>query len=183
MAAVEVGIVTVDRQLRVSRIAGRAAQFLAIVDGDEDRPLADLSRSFIDVDLASDAQKVLDGLTSTDREVRSRAGGLYLIRLKPLQTADSAIRGIVIVLVEIIGRAEPDPERSTVETASSLAHEMSQPLAAASNYVAAARHLLGSQPTQNATEALEKAASQLQRLAHLVARLRDFATPSSDVRP
>ncbi len=62
------------------------------------------------------------------------------------------------------------------EMASSLAHEINQPLAAITNYMRAARTLLQrEQPdTNRMTEALERAAEQALRAGDIIKRLREF---------
>jgi len=62
--------------------------------------------------------------------------------------------------------------------ASSLAHELNQPLTAIANYCEGARSLLGGNPAhddlQMAREALEDAAAQAVRAGEIVRRMRDF---------
>ena len=63
------------------------------------------------------------------------------------------------------------------QMASALAHEINQPLAAASNYLNAARRLgVRRDPAQAGLidEALEKAAGQVERASQILRRLRDF---------
>jgi PAS domain S-box-containing protein len=62
------------------------------------------------------------------------------------------------------------------EMASALTHEINQPLAAASNYLAVARHALGGQNEVRgpAVEALEKASAQMVRAGKIVSHLREF---------
>ncbi len=63
------------------------------------------------------------------------------------------------------------------EMASTLAHELNQPLAAISNYLKGARRILDG-PTQNASalvaEALDKASEQSLRAGQIISRLRNF---------
>ncbi len=63
------------------------------------------------------------------------------------------------------------------QTASVLAHELNQPLAAASNYLAALRRLVGHSGAPQAPrmeEAAQKAHQQIQRAGGIVKRLRSF---------
>jgi two-component system CheB/CheR fusion protein len=63
------------------------------------------------------------------------------------------------------------------DMATALAHEINQPLAAASNYVSAARHMLGAKAESSVPavdEALEKAASQMLRAGQIISHLREF---------
>ncbi len=63
--------------------------------------------------------------------------------------------------------------------ASTLAHEINQPLTAIANYVQAARHLLESgraDLTPRALDAVTKAAAQATRAGEIIRRLRDFVS-------
>jgi two-component system sensor kinase FixL len=63
------------------------------------------------------------------------------------------------------------------EMASTLAHELNQPLSAVANYMKGARRLLEGNTDERATmirEAMEKAAGQALRAGQIVRRLRDF---------
>ena len=63
------------------------------------------------------------------------------------------------------------------EMASTLAHELNQPLAAIANYLQGSRRLLKDSPDKRATlvlDALDKAAEQAVRAGNVIQRLRDF---------
>jgi len=69
--------------------------------------------------------------------------------------------------------------------ASSLAHELNQPLTAIANYCEAARDLLPPEPEKGlsmAREALEEAARETVRAGQIVQRLRDFVRPGESDR-
>ena len=65
------------------------------------------------------------------------------------------------------------------EMASTLAHELNQPLSAISNYLKGSRNLLEGRSDENATtirSALDKAADQAVRAGQIIRRLRDFVS-------
>jgi two-component system sensor kinase FixL len=65
------------------------------------------------------------------------------------------------------------------EMASTLAHELNQPLSAISNYLKGSRNLLEGRSDENATtirSALDKAADQAVRAGQIISRLRDFVS-------
>jgi phosphoglycerate-specific signal transduction histidine kinase len=89
--------------------------------------------------------------------------------------------GVLVSVIEM-GRNNVEQAGRTGETgsaindaASRLLHEISQPLAAASNYLYAARRLLGAQGEKiapNVDEALDKASVQMLKAAELIAERR-----------
>ena len=65
------------------------------------------------------------------------------------------------------------------EMASTLAHELNQPLSAISNYLKGAQRLLARSTDENSTamrDALEKAVDQAMRAGQIIRRLRDFVS-------
>jgi two-component system sensor kinase FixL len=65
------------------------------------------------------------------------------------------------------------------EMASTLAHELNQPLSAISNYLKGSRRMLEGDSDEKSTtmrDALEKAADQAMRAGHIIRRLRDFVS-------
>ena len=65
------------------------------------------------------------------------------------------------------------------EMASTLAHELNQPLSAISNYLKGSRNLLEDRSDENSTtirNALDKAADQAMRAGQIIRRLRDFVS-------
>jgi two-component system CheB/CheR fusion protein len=55
-------------------------------------------------DLAKDAQAVLADLAPIRREVRSRKGAWYDVRLRPYRTIDDKIEGVVITFFDVTER-------------------------------------------------------------------------------
>lgn len=70
---------------------------------------------------------------------------------------------------------------AAAETASALAHELNQPLSAASNYARAVKLLLGG-PREEIERVTDRAIGEIQRAAEVVRRLREFYR-SGSMRP
>jgi two-component system, LuxR family, sensor kinase FixL len=71
------------------------------------------------------------------------------------------------------------------EMASTLAHELNQPLSAISNYLKGSRRLLegsGDEKSTTMRDALEKAADQAMRAGQIIRRLRDFVSRGESER-
>jgi two-component system sensor kinase FixL len=71
------------------------------------------------------------------------------------------------------------------EMASTLAHELNQPLSAISNYLKGSRRMLDDAPDERSTtvrDALDKAAEQAMRAGQIIRRLRDFVSRGESER-
>ncbi|HTO80460.1 MAG TPA: chemotaxis protein CheB, partial [Methylocystis sp.] len=104
MAATDVGILFLDNQLRIKRFTPRVAELFNVADGDEGRSITDFTNSLNYEAFAADAREVLRNLASSEREVSSRNGAWYLLRLRPYRTVENRIDGIVVTFVDISGR-------------------------------------------------------------------------------
>ena len=76
-----------------------------------------------------------------------------------------------------LGKLHANRLDSMADMATALAHELNQPLAAASNYLSVARHILDAQPQPHGpaiNETLDKASSQMMRASQIISHLREF---------
>src|SRR4029078_9552619 len=68
------------------------------------RPITDFAHQLEYPDLIKDARSVLSDLATVRREIRSRAGRCYDMRVRPYRTVDDKIDGVVITFVDISER-------------------------------------------------------------------------------
>ncbi|MGJ0507093.1 MAG: chemotaxis protein CheB [Methylocystis sp.] len=104
MVATDVGILFLDNQLRIKRFTPRVADLFNIATGDEGRSITDFTHSLDFDGLADDARDVLRTLSSSEREVRSKSGAWYLMRMRPYRTVENRIDGVVVTLVDFSER-------------------------------------------------------------------------------
>ena len=113
MASTDIGVIFLDRALNLRRYTPPAQELFNFMRSDEGRPLSDL-RGKMDygdeVSLVKDAERVLDTLQATEREVQKEDGKWYLVRILPYRTQEDKIDGIVITFVDITGRKETELE-------------------------------------------------------------------------
>ncbi|MGO9420864.1 chemotaxis protein CheB [Roseiarcus sp.] len=101
MAATDVGILFLDTQLKINRFTPPITQIFNIEPGDEGRSITDFTHRLDYDEFGDDARKVLRDLVSSERELRSRAGSWYLMRLRPYRTVEDRIDGVVVTFVDI----------------------------------------------------------------------------------
>lgn len=104
MAATDFGTLFLDAGLRIKRFTQQVTELFSITPNDEGRPVTDFAHRLEYDDLVRDAQTVLSHLAPITREVRSRTGRWYDIRLRPYRTVDDKIDGVVITFVDITDR-------------------------------------------------------------------------------
>ena len=107
LAGTGIGIVFVDRQLRILRFTPTATAIINLIPSDVGRPVSDLVSNLVGyVDLLADVKAVLDTLVSKEVEVRSVEHRTYTLRLQPYRTQDHVIEGAVMTFVDITEMAK-----------------------------------------------------------------------------
>ena len=104
VAATDIGTLFLDPGLRIKRFTERVTELFSITEPDEGRPITDFAHRLEYEDLVKDARAVLADLAPVRREIRSRTGRWYEMRLRPYRTVDDKIDGVVITFVDISDR-------------------------------------------------------------------------------
>jgi two-component system, chemotaxis family, CheB/CheR fusion protein len=104
IAATDIGTLFLDTSLRIKRLTERVTDLFRITQIDEGRPISDFAHQLEYEDLVEDARRVLADLAPVRREIRSRSGRWYEVRLRPYRTIDDKIDGVVITFVDISER-------------------------------------------------------------------------------
>ena len=130
----DIGTVFLDRKLCIRRYTPQVAPVFNFVDTDVGRPLSHVTNRLDYPDLESDARAVLESLDRREREVTSRDGRWFVVRLAPYRSVDDRIDGVVLTLIDTTDRKHAELER---ETLLKLAQSAST---AKSNFIAVMSH-------------------------------------------
>ncbi|MBV9250795.1 MAG: PAS domain-containing protein [Acetobacteraceae bacterium] len=106
MAATDFGTLFLDGGLRIKRFTDHVTELFSITPSDEGRPITDFAHQLEYNNLIADTRQVLSDLAPVRREVRSRSGRWYDVRMRPYRTIDDKIDGVVLTFVEITERLE-----------------------------------------------------------------------------
>ena len=101
LASVKVGIIFLDKQLRIVRFTPAINQVVNLIESDINRPLEDLMPRLSDVDLIQEAQYVLKTLEHCEAEVHTRDDCWYLMRIIPYRTTENVVEGVVLTFADI----------------------------------------------------------------------------------
>jgi len=104
MAATDIGTLFLDATLCIKRFTERLTDLFSITPADEGRPISDFAHRLAYDDLIKDARAVLTDLAPLRREVQSRSGRWYEMRLRPYRTLDDKIDGVVITFLDVTDR-------------------------------------------------------------------------------
>jgi two-component system CheB/CheR fusion protein len=104
-SATEIGTLFLDADLRIKMFTAPVAELFNITRHDIGRAITDFTH-FLDYDdIDADARKVLKDLVPIEREVASRRGKEFSMRLRPYRTVEDRIDGTVVTFVDVSERA------------------------------------------------------------------------------
>jgi two-component system CheB/CheR fusion protein len=101
MASVDTATLFLDAKHAIRRFTGQASRLFRIIDTDIGRPVRDIAWSFNDPELEPDADRVLQTLQPSEKEVRTEAGRWYQRRITPYRTRDDRIEGVVLTFSDV----------------------------------------------------------------------------------
>ncbi|HEX8252351.1 MAG TPA: CheR family methyltransferase [Thermoanaerobaculia bacterium] len=104
ISSTDIGTIFIDRALRVKLFTPRARDIFNLIPGDVGRPLLDITHKLTLDDLAAGIDRVIERLQPVEREVATRDGAWYLMRLVPYRTSEDRIDGVVLTFLEITER-------------------------------------------------------------------------------
>jgi two-component system CheB/CheR fusion protein len=94
MAATDYATLFLDTRLRIKRFTDNITTLFSLTGSDEGRPIADFANQLAYEDLITDARKVLSDLAPIRRDVSSRDGRWFDVRLRPYRTVDDKIEAL-----------------------------------------------------------------------------------------
>ncbi|MET0650346.1 MAG: chemotaxis protein CheB [Pyrinomonadaceae bacterium] len=108
IGATNFATVFLDSSLKVKLFTPHARHVFNLLPSDIGRSLSDIT-SHIDLGtLTPDVEAVLERLHTVEREVSTRDGHPYLMRVSPYRTVEDSILGVVITFIDIIERKRTD---------------------------------------------------------------------------
>lgn len=101
MAATDIATLFLDRNLRILRFTPRVSDIFSVRQTDRGRPVTDFVHTLGYMDLPKDAEQVFHDLIPLEKDVQTRSGTWYLLRILPYRSASDRIEGVVVTLVDI----------------------------------------------------------------------------------
>jgi len=97
----DIATLFLDKELNIRRFTNQATKIFKLIKSDIGRPFTDQVSDLIYPDLASDALEVLRTLVYIEKQIPTRDGRWYFIRIMPYRTLDDRIEGLVITFINI----------------------------------------------------------------------------------
>ena len=100
----DIGTIFLDRSMRVKMTTPRAADVFNLLPSDIGRPLSHITSRLLNDPLPEDIPEVLRRLTTVEREVETRDGRWFFMRVLPYRTSDDRIDGVVVTFQDVTSR-------------------------------------------------------------------------------
>ncbi|MHB8789722.1 MAG: chemotaxis protein CheB [Desulfobulbaceae bacterium] len=109
-----IATIFLDLDLGVRRFTPKAVEIIPLAVIDSGRPIRHFATNLIDTDLAEDAHDVLQDLGLKEKEVRSKDGACYRMRVRPYRTMNNVIDGVVFTFEDITALKLTEAELNTL---------------------------------------------------------------------
>src|SRR5581483_6195192 len=96
----DIATLFLDDELRVRRFTTPILDIIKLIPSDAGRPVTDLASELDYPDLAEDAREVLRSLVFKEKQVSTRDGRWFSVRLMPYRTLENVIDGVVITFTD-----------------------------------------------------------------------------------
>lgn len=100
----EIGTLFLDSDLRIKMFTPPITDLFTITKADVGRMLTDFSHRLSSDGIDDDSRQVLRQLAPIEREVHSREGRAYVMRMRPYRTIEDRIDGVVVTFFDITDR-------------------------------------------------------------------------------
>ena len=97
----DIATLFLDNALRVRRFTSQTTKIIQLIPSDVGRPITDIASDLFYPELAEDVREVLRTLVSAEKQVATRDGRWFTVRILPYRTLENMIDGVVITFVDI----------------------------------------------------------------------------------
>ena len=104
----DMATIFLDRMLRVKLFTTHAKDVFNLRETDVGRYLSDITSHVANDKSPDDVRRVLETLQTVEREVPTRDGRCYAMRIRPYRTVDNHIDGVVLTFQDITARREAE---------------------------------------------------------------------------
>ncbi|MEO6974938.1 MAG: chemotaxis protein CheB [Gallionella sp.] len=113
----DIATVFLDNALNVRRYTEHAQKIFKLIPGDVGRPLSDISSDLDYPGIEKDIQEVLRSLIFSGKEIATRDGRWYMVKIMPYRTLENLIDGVVITLTDtsVAKRLEAELRRTQIK--------------------------------------------------------------------
>ncbi|HDQ08143.1 MAG TPA: chemotaxis protein CheB [Methanoculleus sp.] len=107
----DIGTLFLDKDMRITQFTPKILPLYNLLDSDIDRPLSDIVTTLAYDHVIEDARQVFDTLIVQEKNVKTKDGVWYFMRIVPYKTQDNKIEGVVITFTNITAARRTETPR------------------------------------------------------------------------
>ncbi|KRB81818.1 chemotaxis protein CheB [Duganella sp. Root198D2] len=97
----DIAVIFLDSQMNIRRYTNQATQLYKLIATDLNRPLSDIANDLVYPTMEDDAAEVLRSLVFCERQIPTRDGRWFMVRIMPYRTVNNVIDGLVLTFVNV----------------------------------------------------------------------------------
>lgn len=97
----DIATIFLDNAFHVRRFTNPATQIFKLIPSDVGRPLSDIVSDLHYPEMPEDVRKVLESLAFSEKQIETKDGRWFNVRIMPYRTLDNIIDGVVITFSDI----------------------------------------------------------------------------------
>jgi PAS domain-containing protein len=102
----DIAVIFLNNDLKIKRFTPSATRVVNLLSSDIGRPITDISTNINDPDISSsvivkESRSVIETLMSVEKQVETKDGRWYTLRIMPYRTVDNVIDGVVLTFNDI----------------------------------------------------------------------------------
>jgi two-component system CheB/CheR fusion protein len=97
----DIATLFLDGELHVRRFTTQTSRIIKLIPGDTGRPITDIATDLEYTTLVDDAREVLRSLVFQEKQVPTKSGRWYTVRILPYRTLENVIDGVVITFTDV----------------------------------------------------------------------------------
>ncbi len=126
--SIEVPTIFVDKDTKIKRFTKETTKLVNLIPSDVGRPLEDIVSNVKYDNMIHDIKEVMDRVIYKEKEVRTKDGRWYLVRIIPYKTLENIIDGAVITFTDISEQKEIQKLAGQLEYVKSIVDTVREPL-------------------------------------------------------
>ncbi len=134
--SIDEAIIFLDTHMKIRRFTPQTEYIMNLLPGDVGRPIQDIAIKLRYEDLLIDAKDVLDTLNTKEKEVQTKEGVWYRLKILPYRTVENVIDGLVMTFSDIDEQKKVQEKlkeisleaRTSQEFAESIVNTIKEPL-------------------------------------------------------
>jgi two-component system CheB/CheR fusion protein len=115
LGSTDIGTLFLDNNLKIKRFTPATGAFFKIINSDLGRPISDIAHNLAYDGFLEDIRQVIDKLGRIEKELHTKEGNSYIMRILPYRTVENAVDGVVVTFIDITAQKKSKEHESTAK--------------------------------------------------------------------